>query len=74
MTSIKHEYTSSLEKHMFANHKVRGSILSQAAFSFCCPVRIYTSFYTEITRENTSSTHEGYTRNAANRISSLTRV
>ena len=74
MFSIKHEYTSSVEKHMLANQKVRGSILSQAVLSFCCPVRIYTSLYTEITRKNTSSKHEGYTRNGANRISSLTRV
>ena len=59
---------------MLANQKVRGSILSQAEYSFCGPVRIYTSFHREITRENTSSKHERYTRNGANRISSLTRV
>ena len=54
MSLIKHIYTSSVEKHMLANQKVRGSILSQAEISFCCPVRIYTTFYTEITRENMS--------------------
>ena len=37
-------------------------------------VRNYTSFATEIMREITSSKHERYTRNGANRISSLTRV
>ena len=74
MSLIKHRYTSSVEKHMLANQKVSGSILRHAELSFCCPVRIYMSFYTEITRENTSSKHERYTRNGANRISSLTRV
>ena len=74
MSLIKHRYTSSVEKHMLANQKVSGSILRHAELSFCGPVRIYTSFYTEITRENTSSKHERYTRNGANRISSLTRV
>ena len=59
---------------MLANYKVRGSILSEAVLSFCYHVRIYMSFYTEITRENTSSKHKRYTRNGANRISSLTRV
>ena len=59
---------------MLANQKVRGSILSQAEHSFCGPGRIYTSFHREITRENTSSKHERYTRKGANRISSLTRV
>ena len=59
---------------MLAYHKVRGSIPSEAVLSFCYHVRIYTSFYTEITRENTSSKHERYMRNGANRISSLTRV
>ena len=74
MTPINQKYNSSVEKHMLANQKVRGSILSKAELNFCCFVRIYTSFYTEITRENTSSKHERYTRNGANRISSLTRV
>ena len=50
----QHIYTSSVEKHMLANQKVRGSILSLAELSFCCPVQIYTTFYTEIIRENTS--------------------
>ena len=54
---------------MLANQKVKGSILSEAELSFCCPVQIYTSFYTEITREKTSLKHERYTRNLANRIS-----
>ena len=54
MSLIKHRYTSTVEKHILANQKVRGSILSQAGLSFCSPVRIYTTFYTEITRENTN--------------------
>ena len=33
MFPIKHEYTSSVEKHMLANQKVPGSILSQAVLS-----------------------------------------
>ena len=74
MSMIKHRDNSSVEKHMLANQKVSGSILRHADLSFCCPVRINTSFYTEITRENTSSKHERYTRNGANRISSITRV
>ena len=69
MFSIQHKYTSSVERHMLAYLKVRGSILSRAEFSFCCNVRIYTSFYTEITGENTCSKHERYKRNGANRIS-----
>ena len=73
MSSINQECNSSVVKHMLANPKVRGSILSQAELFFS-PARIYTSFYTEITRQNTSSKHERYTRNGANRISSLTRV
>ena len=72
MSLIKHIYTSSVEKHMLANQKDRGSILSLAELSFCCPVQIYTTFYTEIIRENTSSKHERYTRNGANIITSLT--
>ena len=59
---------------MLANQKVKGSILSLAELSFCGHARIYTSFHREKTRENTSSKHERYTRNGANRISSLTRV
>ena len=59
---------------MLANHEVWGSILSEAIISFCYHVRINTSFYTEITRENMSSKHERYTRNEADRISSLTLV
>ena len=59
---------------MLANQKVKGSILSKAEHIFCSPARIYTSFYREITRENTSSKHERYTRNGANRISGLTRI
>ena len=57
---------------MLANQKVRSSILSQAEHSFCGPARIYASFHREITKKNTSSKHERYTRNGANRISSLT--
>ena len=74
MSSIRHKYTSSVVRHMLAYLKVRGSIPSQAVLSFCCDLRINTSFYSEITSENTSSKHERYTRNGANRISSLTRV
>ena len=74
MASIKHENTSSVVRHMLSDLKVRGSILSQAVLSFCCDVRIYTGFYSETTSENTSSKHERYTRNGANRISSLTQV
>ena len=74
MSSINHNCTSSVEKHMLANQKVRGLILSQAEHSIYCPARIYTSFDREMTRGNTSSKHERYTRNGANRISSLSRV
>ena len=73
MSSINHKYNSSMV-HMFASQKLMGSILSQAELSFCCPVRIYTSFHTEVPREDTSSKHERYTRNGANRILSLTKV
>ena len=69
MFSIQHKYTSSVERHMLAYLKVRGSILGQGEPSFCCDVRIYTSLYTENTGGNTSSKHERYTRNGANRIS-----
>ena len=53
MSQIKQEYNSSVERHMLANQKVWGSILSQGMPFLYCPVLIYTSFYTEITRENT---------------------
>ena len=59
---------------MLADQKVEGSNLTKVVSLFRFPVRIYTSFHTYITRENTSSKHERYTRNGANRISSLTRV
>ena len=74
MSSINHKCNSSVVKHMLANPKVRGSILSLAELSSFGPARIYTSFYTEITRQNTSSKYERYTKNGANRISSLTGV
>ena len=74
MSSIKHKFNSSVERHMLANQKVWGSILSQGVPLFCCPVLIDTSFYTEITRKNTCSKHGRYTRNVANRISSLKQV
>ena len=74
MSSIKHQYNSSVERHMLGNQKVWGLILSQVVPRFCCSVRIHASFYTEITRENTSSGNGSYTRNVANRISSLTQV
>ena len=74
MSANNHKCTSSVEKHMLANQKVRGSILSQAEHNFCGPTRIYTSLYREIIKENTSLKHEKYTRNGANRISSLTQV
>ena len=48
------QYNSSVERHMLANQKVWGSILSQGVPLFSCPVLIDTTFYTEITRENTS--------------------
>ena len=54
---------------MFGNQKVKGSILSQAELSFCWDVRIYTSFYTQVTGEKMRSKHERCTRNVANRIS-----
>ena len=73
MSTANHKYPSSVVRPMLANQKVRGSILHEAGLGFCCHVRIYTGFYTEITRENTSSKHERYTRNGANRISSLAR-
>ena len=59
---------------MLTNHKVWGSILSQGVPLFGCPVLVDTSFYTEITRKNTSSKHVRYTRNVGNRISSLKQV
>ena len=59
---------------MLGNQKIWGLIISQGVPFLCCPVLIYTSFYTEITRENTSSKHGRYTRNVANRISSLKQV
>ena len=59
---------------MLANQKVMSSILSQAEHNLCGPARIYTSFYRKITRKNMSSRHKRYTRNGADRISSLTRV
>ena len=74
MSSFNHKCNSSVAKHMLANQKVGGSILSQGEHSFCGPARIYTSFYREMTRENTSSKHERHTSNGANRTSSLTRV
>ena len=74
MSSINPKYSSSVERHMLANQKVMGSILSQAEHTFCGPARMYTSFYREITRKNTNSKHERYTRNGANRISSITLV
>ena len=74
MSSTKYKSNSSVEKHMLADQKVRGSILSQAEHSFCGPAQIYTGFHRDMTRENTSSNHERYTRNGANRISSITRV
>ena len=74
MSSIKHKYNSSVERHMLANQKVWGSILSQGVPLFCCPVLSDMSFYTEITRKNTSSKHRSYTRNVGNRISSITRA
>ena len=69
MSSIKHKYDSSVERHM-----VWGLILTQVVLRFCCPVRIHTRFYTDITGENTSSKHERYMRNVANRTLSLTLV
>ena len=46
MSYIKHEYKSSVERHMLADQKVWGSILSQGVPRFCCPVLNDTSFYT----------------------------
>ena len=74
MSSIKHEYNSSVERHVLANQKFWGSILSQGVPLFCCPVLIDTSLYTKNTRKNTSSKHGRYTRNVANRILSLKQV
>ena len=59
---------------MLDNSKVWGSILSQGVPLFCGTVLLDTGFYTEITRKNTSSKHRRYTRNVANRISSLKQV
>ena len=39
--------TSSVERHMLANQKVRVSILSQADLSFCCPVHEFTQVFTQ---------------------------
>ena len=44
MSPIKQEYNSSVERHMLANQKVWGSILSQGMPFLFCPVLIYTSF------------------------------
>ena len=44
---------------MLANQKVWGSILSQGVPLFCCPIQIDTSFYTEITSQNTSQNTGG---------------
>ena len=74
MSSIKHKYNSSVVRHMLGNQKVWGSILSQEVTLLCCPVPIDTSFYTEITRKNMSTKHGRYTKNVANRISSLKQV
>ena len=53
---------------MLANPKDRASILSRGELSFFGPARIYTSFYTEITSENTSSKQERYMRNGESRV------
>ena len=73
MSSNTHNKASSVERHLLANLKVRGSILSLAGHCFRGHAQIYTSFHREKTRENTSSKHERYTRKG-HRISSLTRV
>ena len=74
MSSNKHDCNSSVERHMLANQKVWGLILSQVVPRFCCLVQIHISFYTEITRENTSSKHRSYQRNEGNGFLSLTQV
>ena len=74
MCLVNHEYTSSVERHMLTCQKVGGSMLSWVVLRFCRHVQIHTSFYTEITRENTISKHERYTTYVANRNLSLTRV
>ena len=51
MSTIKHEYNSSVERHKLANQIVWGLILSQGLPLFCFPVLIDTSFYTDITRK-----------------------
>ena len=58
MSAKNHKCTSSVEKHMLANQKVRGSILSQAGHNFCGPARIDTSFL----HRNNKGKHEFKTR------------
>ena len=74
MSPIKQEYNSSVERHMLTTQKVWGSIRSEVLPIFYCPVLIDVSFYTEITRKNTSSKHRRYTRNVASRISNPKQV
>ena len=64
---------SLVEKHVHAVQKVWGSILGQVETFLISETNLH-EFYTDITGKNTSSKHERYTRNGANRISSLTRV
>ena len=45
MSSIKHDYNSSVERHILANQEVWGSILTQGVPLFCCPVLIDRSFH-----------------------------
>ena len=62
MSSIKHEYTSSVVRHMLAYLKVRGLIPLVRQCLVCCDVRINTSFYPELKVktqvQNTSGTRE----------------
>ena len=62
MSPIKQEYNSSVERHMLANQKVWGSILSQGMTFLFCPVLIYTNFTKELQGKtgvkNTGGTRE----------------
>ena len=73
VSPLKHEYTSSVERHMPANWKDWGSILGQGGTFFYSCTNVHV-FLHRITRKNTSSKHERYTRKRANRIASLTWV
>ena len=58
MSLNKHEYTSTVVRHMPGNQKVWGSILSQAEHNLCGPARIFHEFL----QRNNKEKHEFKTR------------